>query len=69
MAAEHHRHKVKRKYPIINAGQKEKIREELLALLEAEPSLYLSDLKDHLVKKYMVAEQTAYMWLRLWSIG
>jgi hypothetical protein len=68
-APENSEHRVKRKYPIITAEQKEAIRQEVLTLLKAKPSLYLSDLKDHLVMTHGLAEQTAYMWLRHWSIG
>lgn len=62
-------HNVKRRFRIISAQQKEAIRQEVLARLKADPPPYLSDLKNHLVTKYKIAAQTAYCWLRQWSIG
>jgi len=62
-------YKVKRKLPVFTTEQKEKIRQEVLNLLKANPTLYLTDVKNYLVREYGIADQTAYLWLRHWCIG
>lgn len=69
MATDKPNYKAKRKLPIFTTEQKEAIRQEVLNLLKANPAMYLTDFKNYLVTEYGIAEQTAYMWLRHWSIG
>lgn len=60
--------RVNRKTPLITAEEKEIIHQKVLALVKANPSLFLTDLKDHLVTKCHLRPATAYEWLRHWGL-